>query len=80
MEQIRDFLSENNFGCFSNYAIDFGGIATEYFHYENKNNKITVVENIDNVQLLIYYDNEFYNYVGPKSTEHGLNKLKEVII
>lgn len=80
MQHIHDFLLIRGFECFSNYPIDFGGIATEYFHYENRNNKVTVIENVDNIQLLIYYEHEFHNYVAPKATEHVLNKLKEVLI
>lgn len=80
MQNIQEFLLKSNFECFNKYTLDFGGVATEYFHYKNKNNKITIVENVDNIQLLVYYDSEFHNYVGPKTTEHALNKLKEVII
>lgn len=77
MQQIHDFLLMNGFECFNNYRIDVSGVATDYFYYENR---VTVIENVDNIQLLIYHGNEFHNYVAPKATEHALNKLKEVII
>lgn len=76
MEKIHEFLLLRGFECFAKYKDTLGSYVTEYFYDDNR---IAIVEEVDNYQILVYYNKKFDNFIVPMCTDDGLIKLKEVI-
>lgn len=77
MEKMHDYLLLKGFECFAKYKDTLGSYITEYFKSENR---VAIIENIDNYQIMVYYNKRFDNFTVPLNDDIGAEKLKEVII